>query len=400
MSGSGPTRMERGEEGSASRRGGETGRSRSARGGTRKCFGGHPHLLAKSGNTGHVLNVVQDAGAERGLSERVHGGEDRGIGAHGDLLEPGGLLGGVRLAQVAALAVSGGLTGSAALVGGRAGSGRSAENLGGGTAGRRAVGWSSREKREWDVAHLFWLLGDEKHSGAGDRAGSAVSAAACASLTPWARSAREGVMGERALAKSKKGDDKSDACVGRGAITLENEDQISREDSGKPQCGRVASPVNVAPAYGATSAERIASRKKREAGKNNVCFVQAYRVVRVVRVAPGGSLGGEHPRGKLVGVHGEVAGHGASAIWLNSDRSDRSSVWTCESAKTSRPRTKKSAKLLPTGGCLPRRARRLRRVRATGIERSPMRSRRTAFLAPETRVEACRAAQGVIGAIL
>ena len=146
VSGSGPTRMERGEEGSASRRGGETGRSRSARGGTRKCFGGHPHLLAKSGNTGHVLNVVQDAGAERGLSERVHGGEDRGIGAHGDLLEPGGLLGGVRLAQVAALAVSGGLTGSAALVGGRAGSGRSAENLGGGTAGRRAVGWSSREK--------------------------------------------------------------------------------------------------------------------------------------------------------------------------------------------------------------------------------------------------------------
>lgn len=284
-------------------------------------------------------------------------------------------------------------------LGGRAGSGRSAENLGGGAAGRRAVGRSSREKRGWDVAHLFWLLGEEKQSGAGDRAGSAVSAAACASLTPWASSAREGVMGESALAKSKKGDDKSDACVGRGAITSENEDQESREDSRKPRCGRVASPVNVAPAYGATSAERVASRKKREAGKNIACYVEAYRVVLVVRVAPGGSLGGEHPRGKLVGVHGEVAGRGASAIWLNSDRSDRSSGWTCESAKTSRLRTKKSAKLLPTGGCLPRRARRLRRVRATGIERSPMRSRRTAFLAPETRVEACRAAQGVIGAI-
>lgn len=118
VSGSDSARVERGVEGGASRRVGETGRSRArARGGDRNCFGGHPHLLAKSGNTGHVLNVVQDAGAERGLSERVHGGEDRGVGTHGDLLEPGGLLGGVRLAQVAALAVSGGLTGSAALVG-------------------------------------------------------------------------------------------------------------------------------------------------------------------------------------------------------------------------------------------------------------------------------------------
>jgi hypothetical protein len=180
-----------------------------------------------------------------------------------------------------------------------------------------------------------------------------VSAAACASLTPWASSAREGVMGESALAKSKKGDDKSDACVGRGAITSENEDQKSREDSRKPRCGRVASPVNVAPAYGATSAERVASRKKREAGKNIACYVEAYRVVLVVRVAPGGSLGGEHPRGKLVGVHGEVAGRGASAIWLNSDRSDRSSGWTCESAKTSRLWTKKARSFCqPAGACL------------------------------------------------
>ena len=67
-------------------------------------------------------------------------------------------------------------------------------------------------------------------------------------------------------------------------------------------------------------------------------------------------------------------------------------LWTCERCAVTK---KKSAKLLLNRRVLAaRRARRLRRVRATGIERSPMRSRRSAFLAPETRVEACRAAPG------
>lgn len=57
------------------------------------------------------------------------------------------------------------------------------------------------------------LVGDEKQSGAGERAGNAVRAAACASLTPCASRARDGVIGERAFAKSRKGDERSEACV-------------------------------------------------------------------------------------------------------------------------------------------------------------------------------------------
>lgn len=38
-------------------------------------------------------------------------------------------------------------------------------------------------------------------------------AAACASLTPWANRARDGVMGERAFAKSRKGEARSEACI-------------------------------------------------------------------------------------------------------------------------------------------------------------------------------------------
>jgi hypothetical protein len=68
--------------------------------------------------------------------------------------------------------------------------------------------------RKRQGVHLLKLVGEAKHSGAGERAGN--SAAACASLTPWASSAREGVMGDRQLAKSRNGDAMSADCVGWG----------------------------------------------------------------------------------------------------------------------------------------------------------------------------------------
>jgi hypothetical protein len=80
---------------------------------------------------------------------------------------------------------------------------------------------------EGSRAHLFKVVGEEKHSGAGERAGNAVSAAACASLTPWASKALEGVMGDRQLANIRKGELRNEACCcwfavpggeGRGAV--------------------------------------------------------------------------------------------------------------------------------------------------------------------------------------
>lgn len=71
------------------------------------------------------------------------------------------------------------------------------------------VGKGTMTRRE---ANLLKFVGEEKQSGAGERAGNAVRAAACASLTPCASRARDGVIGERAFAKSKKGEARGEAC--------------------------------------------------------------------------------------------------------------------------------------------------------------------------------------------
>ena len=66
------------------------------------------------------------------------------------------------------------------------------------------------------MAHLLVPAGDAKLVGAGESFGSAVSAAAWVSLMPCMSKAREGVMGERAFAKSKNGDERSAAwCMER-----------------------------------------------------------------------------------------------------------------------------------------------------------------------------------------
>ena len=58
----------------------------------------------------------------------------------------------------------------------------------------------------------FWYPRAMRSSSArGESFGSAVSAAACVSLMPCMSKAREGVMGERAFAKSRNGDERSAA---------------------------------------------------------------------------------------------------------------------------------------------------------------------------------------------
>ena len=74
----------------------------------------------------------------------------------------------------------------------------------------------ARARARWEIeggvaAHLLVPAGDAKLVGAGESFGSAVSAAAWVSLMPCMSKAREGVMGERAFAKSKNGDERSAA---------------------------------------------------------------------------------------------------------------------------------------------------------------------------------------------
>ena len=78
---------------------------------------------------------------------------------------------------------------------------------------RRAMVRERGGNREGFGAHLLVPTGDAKLVGAGESFGSAVSAAACVSLMPCMSKAREGVMGERAFAKSRNGDERSAALV-------------------------------------------------------------------------------------------------------------------------------------------------------------------------------------------
>lgn len=92
-----------------------------------------------------------------------------------------------------------------------------------GGAGKTPAGGRrrARARARWEIeggvaAHLLVPAGDAKLVGAGESFGSAVSAAAWVSLMPCMSKAREGVMGERAFAKSKNGDERSAAwCMER-----------------------------------------------------------------------------------------------------------------------------------------------------------------------------------------
>ena len=241
-----------------------SGRGGSGGGRAERCFS-RADLLAERGNARDVLDVVEDAGAEGGLRERVDRREDGGVGAHGDLLQSGRVLGAGGLAEVAALAVSGRLARAAEAREAEVRSGRAGDrqkNLGEGRPGERVVGGDAGESRGGKWAHPFWLFGELKQSGAGERAGSAVSAAACASLTPWARRAREGVMGDSALAKSKKGEDKSAACEGGEGRVSRRRGQRSRVDSDTPGCGQVGRVEARERARGAASPGRVRCRRK------------------------------------------------------------------------------------------------------------------------------------------
>ena len=239
------------------------------------------HLLAERGNARDVLDVVEDAGAEGGLRERVDRREDGGVGAHGDLLQSGRVLGAGGLAEVAALAVSGRLARAAEAREAEVRSGRAGDrqkNLGEGRPGERVFGGDAGESRGGKWAHPFWLFGELKQSGAGERAGSAVSAAACASLTPWARRAREGVMGDSALAKSKKGEDKSAACESGEGRVSRRRGQRSRVNSDTPGCGRVGRVEARERARGAASPGRVRCRRKPSGREREMCMTRARTV--------------------------------------------------------------------------------------------------------------------------
>lgn len=141
------------------------------------------------------------------------------------------------------------------------------------------------------VAYLLKFVGDEKHNGAGEREGNAVRAAACASLTPCASRARDGVMGDRAFANSRKGDESRFAWslqrakeTGDGNRGVRESAESGRRDaSRRERCTRDRSERGAARGRARTtlgrSAEEEVSRMfsgtgRKKAGETRILFVR------------------------------------------------------------------------------------------------------------------------------
>lgn len=189
-------------------------------------------------------------------------------------------------------------------------------------------------------AHLLNPDGELKHIGAGERCGNDDSAAACASETPCARSAREGVMGDSAFAKSRNGDDRSDACE---RSEDGNEDvKVRKHTRDDVPATSTAISAELRARRARAGDDLAGSTRGKTTWRENIC-ARAHHVVRapVGRQRP---FRGKHPRGHLIVIAHDARTSVSCAIDRSIARARRVSERTRASQSRFVATRKKSAK--------------------------------------------------------
>ena len=164
------------------------------------------YLLAQRRDACDVGDVIEDARPEGRLRERGDGVQHVRARTQRHFFKSRGR---IALAQVASFPVASGPAGKRSAVDGE--EGRAGDRLVVvprlALSGSRVVMERSIQELSWKRTYLLYAFGELKHRGVGDRApAKPVRCALPASPIPCPPSARDGAMGDKVLAKSKKGD--------------------------------------------------------------------------------------------------------------------------------------------------------------------------------------------------
>lgn len=164
------------------------------------------YLLAQRRDACDVGDVIEDARPEGRLRERGDGVQHVRARTQRHFFKSRGR---IALAQVASFPVASGPAGKRSAVDGE--EGRAGDRLVVvprlALSGSRVVMERSIQELSWKRTYLLCAFGELKHRGVGDRApAKPVRCALPASPIPCPPSARDGAMGDKVLAKSKKGD--------------------------------------------------------------------------------------------------------------------------------------------------------------------------------------------------